>query len=369
MNSWNTGKALSRIAGVVVLIVAGWLWLRLRPRPAPAPAPAQMAETARPATRAAGAIVRRPAPPPAINPPPPADNPAKRSYLEVPVPTLPIEEIERYLERNGRSAASLLAVCQVSGDEAYLREAASNHPDDPRVQFAVLAKDLFPEQRQAWLERFKQSDPANPLPRYLAALEDFKNGNAGAALQELAVASQQSAYNDHTLEMIQDVEELHLGAGTPAVQAKIAALNTPLPHLVQLKRLGQEMMTLRDQYTAAGDTASADAMGQMVLGLADRLTQGDGGRFLINQLVGVAIERRLLDQLPPSADSDLLGMTAGQRIAELTDWKNSLKEATSTLEARLKQASEAELISYFDRLKTSGELEAVRWLESKREQP
>lgn len=73
--------------------------------------------------------------------------------------------------------------------------------------------------------------------------------------------------------------------------------------------------------------------------------------------------------VPAEAESDLLGMAAGQRIAELTDWKDSLKAATATLEARLHQASEAELLSYFDRLKTSGELEAIRWLEGKPAQP
>jgi len=38
------------------------------------------------------------------------------------------------------------------GGEAYLREAAERFPDDPRVQWTVLYKNLFPEQRRAWLD-------------------------------------------------------------------------------------------------------------------------------------------------------------------------------------------------------------------------
>jgi hypothetical protein len=300
---------------------------------------------------------------------PASDNPLKRSYLEKSVIEVPAAEIQRHLERNGRNAASLLAAFQASGDKAHLIEAAANFPGDPRVQLAVLQSDLFPDQRREWLERFKRSAPDNALAGYLSALDHFKNGDVAAAARDLAGASAQPLFRDYTIELMQDVEELRLGAGQSAVAAGIAAMQVPLPHLARLKQLGQEMTTLREHYLAAGDTASAEAMARMVLGLADRLTQGEGGRLLIDQMVGVAIERRLLDQLPPTDESDLLGVTPAQRIAELAAWKNSIKDAGAVLNLQLGQASEGELISYFDRLKASGELEAIRWLQAKPAQP
>lgn len=105
-----------------------------------------------------------------------------------------------------------------------------------------------------------------------------------------------------------------------------------MPHVVQFKQLGQEMVALREQYLAAGDVASARAMEQMTLGLADRLTTGEGGRFLIGQLVGVAIERQFLDRLPPDGGADLLGMTAAQRAEELAASKTALKASVPDLE-------------------------------------
>src|SRR5690349_6630989 len=49
-------------------------------------------------------------------------------------PKLPRSVVEKYLERNNRNAASLLAACRALSDTNYLKEAATNFPDDARVQ-------------------------------------------------------------------------------------------------------------------------------------------------------------------------------------------------------------------------------------------
>jgi hypothetical protein len=291
--------------------------------------------------------------------------------VEVEPPAIPIEAIERYLERNGRDAASLLAAAVVAeAGEAYVREAAQRFPNDPRVQFTVLYRNLFPEQRREWLDRFMQSAPENCLPTYLSAPEHFKAGETAGAVRDLMEAHRRPEYNDYILATMQDVEQLYMESGSSALEAKLGAFaKAPMPQLAQFKQLGQEMVNLHEQYLAAGDPASAQALDQMILGLADRLTTGEGSRFLISQLVGVVIERQLLDRLPPQDGVDLLGMTAAQRTQELSAWKTSLKAGVPDLELLLRQASEAEAISYFDRLKTDGELEAMRWWQSRRRQP
>ena len=62
-------------------------------------------------------------------------------------------------------------------------------------------------------------------------------------------------------------------------------------------------------------------------------------------------------------------MTAAQRAEELAAWKTALKASVPDVELLLRQASEAEAISYFDRLKSVGELEAMRWWQNRRGQP
>src|SRR5437667_290884 len=103
-------------------------------------------------------------------------------------PKLPREEVEKYLERNRRSAASLLAAYGALQDTNYLREAATNFPNDPRVQLSVLRRDVFPEERRKWLDLLKASSPENPLANYLSARDYFKSGQNGLAVNELLEA-------------------------------------------------------------------------------------------------------------------------------------------------------------------------------------
>jgi hypothetical protein len=357
---------LTLVVGVALLSLAV-RWRSSAPQTGPPPPPA----VSLPPATTGGELARRPpAPTPVVVTLPGGSAPRELNFDDEP-PSIPVEAIERYLERNGRDAASLLAAAAVAeGGEAYLREAAERFPDDPRVQWTVLYKNLFPERRRAWLDRFMQSAPEDCLPAYVSARDRFKAGDTAGAVGDLLEANRRPGFDDYTLATIQDVEEAYIESGVSVVQAKLGAFGkAPMPHLVQFKQLGQEMVALREQYLAAGDVASARAMEQMTLGLADRLTTGEGDRFLIGQLVGVAIERQLLDQLPPDGGSELLGMTAAQRAEELSAWKTALKSSLPDIELLLRQASEAEAISYFDRLKTVGELEAMRWWQNRRGQP
>jgi len=259
------------------------------------------------------------------------------------------------------------AVVMADEDEAYLREAAEKHPSNPLVQFTLLYKNLFPEQRRQWLDRFMESSPDNALPAYLSAREHLKAGDTAGALRDLREAAKRARYNDYSLETMLEVEQLCMHSGSSVLQAKVDAMVTvPMPQLVQFKQLTQEMINLREQYLTAGDPASARAMEQTILGLADHLTTGEGSRFLIGQLVGVAIERQLLERLPSGIISDVLGMTPAQRAEQLSAWRTALKGSVPDLEVLLNQASEAEAISYFDRLKNVGELEAMIWWHSRR---
>src|SRR5471030_2060891 len=86
----------------------------------------------------------------------PAD--AKSESDEKAAPKLSREQVEAWLAKYNRNAMSLLAAFRSSGDTNYLNEAATNFPNDPRVELAVLAHDEFPAERRKWLDLFKRSE-------------------------------------------------------------------------------------------------------------------------------------------------------------------------------------------------------------------
>lgn len=271
------------------------------------------------------------------------------------------EQLAEYLRRFGTNAATLLA----TQNKDYIRLAAELFPGDPRVQYAVLTRDLFPEARREWLDRFKQSAPDNSLANYLSAREYLRTGDREQALQELALAAGKPQFNDYTLEQVQNMEDAQLAAGRTVAEAKIAAgSELLLPQLAMFKGLAQEVQQMEKEYATAGDTQSAESLAQLGLALSRQLTTGEGSRTLIGQLVGMAIERIVINPLAPDSQPEFLGSTVQQRLDENMAFRQNIRTLSPVVDDMLARGNEIEIISYFDRMKLEGEYKAMLWLQN-----
>lgn len=285
------------------------------------------------------------------------------------------EQVESYLARNGRSADSLLTAFRLTGDRSFLEEAAARYPREPRVSLAgwVAARtkpDASPEERRRWLEAFQRAAPDNALANYLRAQDYFKSGQTDRAVEELIAATGKAKFQDYSAEGFQSQEEAYLAAGSPAAEAKAAAAyEVSLPHLSELRRLADSLRDLAAVYRQAGDESSAQAALQMGLGLGQRLEDSAGGSLLTHNLVGLAIERGLLGTL----DANLPYGNPGQTVQNQLEAVNQRLAATKGLwketEPFLQTMSDQDLISYFDRMKSFGELEALRWVQARQAKP
>jgi len=254
-----------------------------------------------------------------------------------------------------------------------LREAATNFPNDPRVQLSVLRRDVFPEERRKWLDLFKASSPENPLANYLSARDYFQSGQSDLAVSELLEAGARPAFKDYSMDFKLDEEELNLSAGRSSLQARLSSSGWAqdlLPELASLKALSQDIAAMQKQYLATGDTGSAENLAQAGLLLADGLRSGDADRFVIKQLVGNAVEAIMLSQLDPKGSYPFLdGKSPTDRLAELKEQRALLRGLRQATQGALPNMSEAELLSYTERQRLYGELEAMRWLQQRRGAP
>ena len=292
------------------------------------------------------------------------------------------QQVEPYLQANRRSAESLLAAFRTTEDPAFLREAMEKYPNDPRVNFAACfaamqLPELPPEERRQRLEAFKQSAPDNALANYLSAREHFRSGQTDQAVQELVAASGKSKFQEYSGDFVQNAEEAYRAAGYSEAEAKtIAACSLPLPQLAHLKRLGQDVAELATLYRQAGDEASAQAALQMGLNLAQRVGEPSGNHFVISDLVGLKLERQVLESIDPASPYDNAGHTVKDRLDELNQHDEKIKrlrefgepapgdargQRQDVLVTLSESLSDRDLISFFDRVKVSGEWEALRW--------
>jgi hypothetical protein len=277
------------------------------------------------------------------------------------------EQLARYLQDSRGSAEALLTVSRLTGNLESLRQAARTFPNDPQVQLELAMRGETAEERRQALNAFRQADPENALGDYLSALDNFYQGKPDAAVQDLLQSDSHTQLDDHALQMLQSSEEAYLSAGYSAGEAKVAAMLGFEPRQAKpLMELSKVMSDLQRQYTQQGDTESAQAVVQIGLALAQK--QQSGSNFLIDNLVGMAIEKRFLSQVPSATVIGANGQTASERLAAIQASKEELQRITGGMDVLLSSLNENEAVAYLDRQKLYGELEALRWLKQKRGQ-
>jgi hypothetical protein len=284
-------------------------------------------------------------------------------------PRLTAEQVEPFLQKNGRSAESLLGALDATGDRAFLREAMEKFPHDPRVNFAAFfrageydnSQPASPERRQQ-LEALARSAPDNALANYLLAFDDFKSGQTEEAVQQLLAAAQKGKFQDYSRDFIQNAEEAYRAAGWSEAEAKaVAAYELALPHLAELKQTGMKVVELAERYRQAGDDTSAQTALELGLGLGQRLAES-GQLALIHEVVGLAIERKSLEAMHPNSSIASNGLTAQDQLDVVAERRKAIKEIVRNVDALLPTLPESELVSFFDRMKLLGEEAAIQWL-------
>jgi hypothetical protein len=263
--------------------------------------------------------------------------------------------------------ASLLTAFHELNDTNYLREAATNFPNDPRLQWTVLARNAFPEDRRKWLDSFKTSSPSNSLANYMSAQDYFKNGQTNEALQEVFAAAGKAQFADYSMDTMLDDEAFGRFAGRSPSEIHAEAMTSmsgdALPELSGFKSIAMSIRDVQQQYAAAGDNASVQNLAQAGVDFANRMTSGDGGKMLINQLVGFACEATVLAALDQNTSYDFLGgQTPAQWGADLKQQKAAIRDVVKNAEVLLPNMSDDQLSSYWERVKIYGELNAMKWL-------
>jgi hypothetical protein len=277
------------------------------------------------------------------------------------------QKVEEWLALHHRSAASLLAAFHVLDDTNYLREAATNFPNNPQVERTILARNVFPEDRHKWLDLFKMSSPSNSLANYLSAQTYFQSGQSEAAVKDLVAATGKPEFENYTLESQLNAEELGQFLGKSPLDstetAFAGAAGDTIQELATIKQLATQMTDLQKQELNVGDNNSAENLAEMGTILGSQLNSSASGKYIFNQRVGMAVEAMMLEQLDPNTSYDFLGgETAGQRLQELKQQTATLDQLDKSFNAIEPGLTDAEKVSFEERMKIYGGVAAMRWL-------
>ncbi len=272
------------------------------------------------------------------------------------VPKVTLADCERFLAKHGETPANLLAVFDQTGDRKWLERALATFPDSPAVLFSVLAEspDATAEQRAAWLDKFKSVDPNNPVPWLLSANLLFNGNRPEEAMAEASAALDRPAFYTYSSERIAAARALFEESGLHPLEAELLGTMTlKMPLLGVAMGISKGLQLLKAPETAEASTI-ADA-GRIQYNLGRMFQTPEASRLIIGQLVGVALETKGLTSRPPDFQE--------MRTAQLEAQKAEIKTLTQAVQIT-DSSNEKQVAEYLRRLRTEGELPALRWLKA-----
>ena len=342
------------LLAVGVWVVRGKKWELVRK-------PAEVAVPAPPAIkpRSAAEII------PQLKDPPKRTGVSIKDMLAGKVPQLNQLEVEAFLKNRGRTSVNLLAASRLLKDLSFVREAAKQDPGDPAVQLELALRGETPEEKSAALAAFRAAAPGNSLGDYLAAHQAFAAGDAAAAGTALAQSLDNPLYADFTQKIVAGSEQAFLEAGyDPSAASAAAMFSLTVDHIQPVMQVSQSLQQLQEAFIRSADFDAAEPTVVIGLTLGQRIQEQ--GPYLIDQLAGIAIEKKFLVQLDPLTQAGPGGQTAGARSDALDARLLEIRALASSFPEKFASADAATQSEYLAKMKAEGEFAAMKWLVEKK---
>jgi hypothetical protein len=345
-----TYAAVLGLLAVGVWVVRGKKWEALRK-------PAEVAAKPTPGIkpRSAADII------PQLKGPPKRTGVTIKDIMAGKVPKLNQLEVEAFLKNQGRSTINLLAASRLLNDLSFAREAAKLDPKDPAAQLELALRGDTPEEKSAAISAFRAAAPDNSLGDYLAAHQAFGAGDAGAAGAALIQSLDNPLYTDYTQKIVAGSEQAFLDAGyEPSAAAGAAMFSLTIGQVQTVMNVSENLKQLQDEFIRSADFDAAEPTVIIGLTLGQRIQ--DQGPYMIDQVVGIAIERKFLQQLDPLTLAGPGGQSAGERLEALDARVLEFRTLGPAFTEKFATADDATQSQYLAKMKAEGELAAMRWL-------
>ncbi len=288
------------------------------------------------------------------------------------------EDITRFLAKHGETPANLIAAFEIAREQRWLDRALELFPNSPIVLMKAIEKSASPNPkageknppdpaRLALIERFKAADPNNPVPCIFAAQELFNSGATKEAIAEIRAALDRPAFYVYANERMDAAQRLYEGTGLGEIEASaLAMFGLTLPHMTAATQTSRMLMDWQKSAAETGDFAAADDALRLTYLLGRTFATPEASRMLIGQLVGISMEARALKALPADAPPAWLTVNPTQRIAEMEQQKNAVRDIAAGIEQVLQSHSTEILSEYLRRMRNEGEPAAYAWLKAQK---
>jgi tetratricopeptide (TPR) repeat protein len=280
------------------------------------------------------------------------------------------EGIQATLEAHRADTTYWVAAASLVHDEdaafQYLEEAARLYPKSAVVLSslveALMRRKQFDETTMAHVAQLKQLDPANSLPDYYDAYCRFQSGDVQGALKCLAEGSVKDRFADNGMDLLMARYNYLLDGGcSDAIAMGLSAFSLPLPHMAMVRSVGRDSIEQASAYASTGQYQEALRVADAVLRTGNDVSSS--GRFLINDLVGIALQESALKEqrkIYEALGNAVRTEEIDSQLRATEERRSIIKTMAGAFEGVFRGMTEEEISTFVERTIQSGEFSALR---------
>ena len=260
-----------------------------------------------------------------------------------------------YLEASAMAA-------MINKDAELLRNAVEKGRENPKLAYLGATDPVFTSEEQLrYSKQFYLNAPENGLAGFLYAAKLFDSGDLPGAIKILEESKESHLLDDYSLDRQLLMEDAFLASGIAPNAAKLkATFASTKQHLSDILVFTREL----DGFADASPSNESSNLRSLTASMGARIRKSADAGMIMDQLIGLEIERRTLDGLGDSDASPYESMSVSEAREAIKLKKAEISTTLQKADLETFIAKRPDLLGEFvDKLREVGELEALKWIQ------
>ena len=257
-------------------------------------------------------------------------------------------------------AAAIVAI--INKDSNSLRNAVEEGRQNPKLAYLGATDPVFSSEEQLrYSKQFYLNAPENGLAGFLYAAKLFGSGDLAGAIKILEESKESHLLDDYSLDRQLLMEDAFLSSGIAPNAAKLqATFASTKQHLSDILVFTREL----DGFADASPSNESSNLRSLTASMGARIRKSADAGMIMDQLIGLEIERRTLDGLGDSDASPYETMTVSEAREAIKIKKAEISTTLQKADLETFMAKSPDLLGEFvDKVREVGELEALKWMQ------
>ena len=267
------------------------------------------------------------------------------------------DQLENHILIEG-SINSLIATGIILQDSSFFYRALNIEPNNPHLLLLLGShKNIAPLQKLEFAEKLIQEQPENLVGSYLLASIQINLDQTNEAIATLLNTHNQNNFNDFLMDSSLAINETLLLLGNSEIgSALYSTFFIPSPMTYKYNEISNFLVNEFNE-TQRKETLE---LRKITAELGTNMVSQKN--FLINDLVGLAIQRKSMVGMEKNSNSPFIGLSVNEAHENLIEQKSQIKNLVAPDLEQMRRFNDETLVKWVKKIREVGEYQATVWL-------